>query len=71
MEVTPQVFPKLETFLTENSDVSSVTWTKLLTSISDPNKRVGMHIQLAAFIDWREPFVKATYIISIPGLLSN
>lgn len=56
-----QYFGDVEAFLTENSDVSPATWAKLLTFFSDPSKKVCLHIQLAAIIDWGEPFVKAMY----------
>ena len=40
-----------------------------LTFFSDPNKKVCLHIQLAAIIDWGEPFVKATYKLEGDGPL--
>ena len=63
-----QYFGDVEAFLTENSDVSPATRAKLLTFFSDPNK-VCLHIQLAAIIDWGEPFVKATYKLEGDGPL--
>ena len=55
-----QYFGDVEAFLTENSDVSPATRAKLLTFYSDLNKKVCLHIKLAAIIDWGEPFVKVT-----------
>ena len=64
-----QYFRDVEAFLTENNDVSPATWAKLLTFFSHPNKKVCLHIQLAAIIDWGEPFVKATYKLEGDGPL--
>ena len=61
-----QYFGDVEIFLTENSDVSPATRAKL----SDPNKKVTLQVELAAIVDWGEPFVKATYKLEGDGVLA-
>ena len=53
-------FGDLEEFLKGN-DVSPATRTKLLSFFSDSSKKANLQIELAAIIDYGEPFVKATH----------
>ena len=41
--------------------MSPVTKTKLLSFFSDSSKKDNLQIELAAIVDYGEPFVKATY----------
>ena len=65
-----QFFEDVEIFIIENSDVSPATRVKLLTFFSDPNKKVTLQVELAAIVDWGEPFVKATYKLEWDGVLA-
>ena len=63
-------FGDLEDFLKSNSDVSPTTRTKLLSFFSDHSRKANLQIELAAIIDYGEPFVKATYKLEGDGPLA-
>ena len=60
----------VEPFLCESEDIAPATRGKLLAFFSDPNKKAVLQIELAAIIDWGEPFVKATYKLEGDGPLA-
>lgn len=68
LQVT-QYLGDIEPFLNENTDISLATRAKLLSFFSDPNKKVLLQIELAAVIDFGEPFVRATYRLEGDGAL--
>ena len=63
-------FGDLEEFLTSNSDISPTTRTKLLSFFSDSSKKANLQIELAATVDYGEPFVKAMYQLEGDGPLA-
>ena len=62
-------FGDLEEFL-KSSDVSPTTRTKLLSFFSDSSKKANLQIELAAIVDYGEPFVTATYKLEGDGPLA-
>ena len=62
-------FGDIEPFLTQNADFSPATQAKLLAFFY-PNKNIILQIELAAIVDWGEPFVKATYRLEGDGALA-
>uniref|UniRef100_A0A1X7TYF9 HAT C-terminal dimerisation domain-containing protein n=1 Tax=Amphimedon queenslandica TaxID=400682 RepID=A0A1X7TYF9_AMPQE len=70
-EVMRQVmiyFGDIEPFL-QNNDFAPAIRSKLLAFMSDSNKKALLQVELAATIDWGEPFVKACYALEGDGLL--
>ena len=63
-------FGDLEQFLKRNDDVAPATRTKLLSFFSEPSKKANLQIELAATMDYGEPFVKATYTLEGDGPLA-
>ena len=63
-------FGDMEPFLCENDDIAPATQEKLVGFFSDPNKKAVCQIELAAIVDWRELFVKATYKLEGDGPLA-
>ena len=63
-------FGDLEQFLKRNDDVAPATRTKLLSFFSEPSKKANLQIELAAIVDYVEPFVKATYTLEGDGPLA-
>ena len=55
-------------FLVNNSDIGPSTRPKLLFFFDDSQKLNHLKIELAAVIDWGEPFVNATYKLEGDGL---
>ena len=53
-------FGDLDAFIKRNDDASPVTRGKLLALFSNGTKRSTLQIELAAIVDFGEPFVKAT-----------
>lgn len=52
----------------QNEDIGSpVTKSKLLAFFTDAQKRAFLEIELAAVVDWGQPFVKATYSLEGDG----
>ena len=60
----------MQSFLAENAHMSPATRAKLLNYFSDSNKNKLLQVELAAIIDWSEPFVKATYKLEGDGPLA-
>ena len=56
-------------FLEENPDLAPATRRKLLAILLDTQKNSKLQLELAAVIDAREPFVKATYKLEGDGPL--
>jgi len=54
-------FGDLDGFIKHNDDASPVTRGKLLAFFSNVTKISTLQIELAAIVDFGEPFVKATY----------
>ena len=54
-------FGDIKPFLVKNSDIGPSTRPKLLFFFDDSQKLNHLKIELAAVVDWGEPFVKATY----------
>ena len=65
-----QFFGDIQPFLAENAHMSPATRAKLLNYFSDSNKNKLLQVELAAIIDWGEPFVKATYKLEGDGPLA-
>ncbi len=70
MHQVMQFFGDIEPFLTVNADLSPATRAKLLNYLSDASKNMLLQVELAAIIDWGEPFVKATYKLEGDGPLA-
>lgn len=65
-EVMKQImlcFGDVMPFLIENEDVGAAFRPKLLDLLNNPHKSSCLRIELAATIDWGEPFVKACYYL--------
>lgn len=60
-------FGDLEPFLQRNVDIAPATRAKLLPFLSDLQRKGMLQIELAAIIDFGEPFVKATYNLGGDG----
>ena len=58
-------FGDIEPYLTSNPDVGPATSAKMLAIINTPQQKGQLHLELAATVDIGEPFVKATYQISL------
>ena len=54
-------FGEVEPFLLENEDMPRATRGRLLGFFSDASKKVILQVQLAAIVDYGEPFVKGIY----------
>ena len=63
-------FGDIMPFLTENEDVCAALRLKLLDLLSNPQRSACLWIELAATIDWGEPFVKACYYLEGDGPLA-
>ena len=63
-------FGDVKQFLMKNSDVGPSTRPKLLAFFDDTQKLKHLKIELAAVIDWGDPFVKATYKLEGDGPLA-
>ena len=53
--------------LDENEDIGPALRPKLLEVLRNPQKCAYLHIELAAVVDWGEPFVKACYFLEGDG----
>lgn len=62
-------FAEIQPFLDKN-DVGQATRKKLIAMLQDSQKLVTLKIELAAIVDWGEPFVKATYNLEGDGPLA-
>ena len=63
-------FGDIKPFLTKNSDIGPHTRPRLLSFFEDTQKLHHLKIELAAVVDWGEPFVKATYNLEGDGPLA-
>jgi len=63
-------FGDLDAFIKRNDDASPVTRGKLLAFFSNGTKKSTLQIELAAIVDFGEPFVKATYRLEGNGPLA-
>ena len=65
-------FGDIKPFLLENDDIGPATRPKLLSFFSDSNlqKQALLQLQIAATVDWGEPFVKACYFLEGDGPLA-
>ena len=62
-------FGDIEPFLLRNEDIGPSTRPKLLSFFTDMHKRAILQLELAATVDWGEPFVKASYFLEGDGPL--
>jgi len=62
-------FEDIKPFLTKSSDIGPHTRPRLLLFFEDTQKLHYLKIELAAVVDWGEPFVKATYKLEGDGPL--
>ena len=62
-------YPEIEKFLTSNPEVTPASHSKLTAFFQDKQKNVYLQLELAAIIDWGEPFVKTTYNLEGDGPL--
>ncbi len=70
MKAMMVTFGDIEPFLLQNADVGPNLRPKLLSFFSDSQKRATLQIELAAIVDWGEPFVKACYFLEGDGPLA-
>ena len=63
-------FRDIKPFLVNNSDIGPSTRPKLLFFFDDSQKLNHLKIELAAVVDWGEPFVNATYKLEGDGPLA-
>ena len=63
-------FGDLDGFIKRNDDASPVTRGKLLALFSNLTKKATLQVELAAIVDFGEPFVKATYRLEGNGPLA-
>lgn len=63
-------FGDIEAFLQENEDLGPHLRSKLLTFFDNPQVTSKLRVEIAATIDWGEPFVKACYTFEGDGSLS-
>ena len=63
-------FQDIEPFLRSNDDISPATRPKLLSFYDDQQKRGLLQLEIAATVDYGEPFVKATYFLEGDGPLA-
>ena len=63
-------FGDVASFLQNNEDVAQATRAKLLPWFSNNQKKIALQIELAAIVDFGEPFVKATYRLEGDGPLA-
>ena len=62
-------FGDVELFLRENDDIGPALLPKLLAIFNDPSTKSKLQIEMAATVDWGEPFVKACYVLEGDGPL--
>ena len=63
-------FGDIESFLSSNSDIAPSLRPKLLTMLSDPLTKAKLQMEMAATVDWGEPFVQACYCLEGDGVLA-
>ena len=64
-----QYFGDVKPFLLQHSDIGTHTRPKLLAYFEDSEKLKYLKLELAAVVDYGEPFVKATYSLEGDGPL--
>ena len=62
-------FGDVEPFLLEHDDIGPTLRPKLLVLFDDPHTKSKLQVEVAATIDWGEPFVKACYVLEGDGPL--
>ena len=63
-------FGDVESFLTQNDDIGPATRPKLISLLANPQKKGLLQLEMAATVDWGEPFVKACYTLEGDGPLA-
>ena len=63
-------FGDIHPFLLENEDIGPSTRPKLLAFFSDQQKLAILKLEIAAVVDWGEPFVRACYYLEGDGPLA-
>ena len=63
-------FADIEPFLRENEDLGPHLCSKLLAFFDNPQVTSNLRVEIAATVDWGEPFVKACYTLEGDGPLS-
>ena len=63
-------FGDIELFLSRNEDIGPTLRPKLLGILQNPQKKAFLQIEIAAVVDWGEPFVKACYFLEGDGPLA-
>ena len=63
-------FGVIESFLQRNEDIAPATRAKLLPYFSNQQMKATLQLELAATVDYGEPFVKATYNLEGDGPLA-
>ena len=63
-------FGDIQPFLEDNEDIGPNLRPKLLNMLKDPQKKALLQIELAAIVDYGEPFVKACYFLEGDGPLA-
>ena len=63
-------FGDIEPFLRENDDLAPNLRSKLLPFFDTPHVMSKLRVEIAATVDWGEPFVKACYVLEGDGPLS-
>ena len=63
-------FADIEPFLLQNDDIGPATRPKLLSFFADQQKQALLQLEIAATVDWGEPFVKACYFLEENGALA-
>ena len=61
-------FADIEPFLRENEDIGPHLHSKLLAFFDNPQVSSKLLVEIAATVDWVEPFVKACYRLEGDGL---
>ena len=72
-EVVKQVmlyFGDIQPFLEENDDIGAALRPKLLSYLQIPQTNSKLQVEIAATVDWGEPFVKACYDLEGDGPLA-
>ena len=63
-------FGDIQPFLIQNDDIGPATRPKLLSFFADQQKLALLQLEIAATVDWGEPFVKACYFLEGDGPLA-
>ena len=63
-------FGDIAPFLQNNEDIAPATRAKLLPYLLNDQKKIALQLELAAIVDFGEPFIKATYWLEGDGPLA-